>query len=113
MKNIEKFYKGSNDFVNAYEKKDLEKLMPIFEQATQIWYDEWVKQGSKNEGTCCGGKGLETWYVRPRCRGARPINIVRCDFVQGNVAAQKTYKKALKFLEKNKINAKYNDGWMD
>jgi len=30
-----------------------------------------------------------------------------------NVAAQKTYKKALKFLEKNKINARYNDGWMD
>ena len=30
-----------------------------------------------------------------------------------NYAAQKTYKKALKFLEKNKINARYNDGWMD
>jgi hypothetical protein len=43
MKTIEKYYKGSNDFVNAYEKKDLEKLTEIFQTTRSIWYEEWVK----------------------------------------------------------------------
>ena len=30
MKNIEKFYKGSNDFVNAYEKKEYPEYKKIF-----------------------------------------------------------------------------------
>jgi hypothetical protein len=40
MKTIEKYYKGSNDFVNAYEKKDLEKLTEIFQTTRSIWYEE-------------------------------------------------------------------------
>ena len=113
MKKIEKYYKGSNDFVNAYEKKDLEKLTEIFQTTRSIWYEEWVEQGEKDEGSCCGGKGLEVYYVAPRCRSAKPINIVKCDWVQGNISANKSSSKALNFLKKNNINATYNDGWLD
>ena len=113
MKTIEKYYKGSNDFVDAYEQKDLEKLKPIFHEGETRWYQEWVSQGKKDEGSCCGGKGLEIWYVAPRCRSAKPINVVNCNWVQGNVSAQKTYRNALSYLAENKLQASYNDGWMD
>ena len=53
MRKIETYYKGSGDFVEAYEKKDLEELAPFFEQAEIIWYNEWVKQGKEDIGTCC------------------------------------------------------------
>jgi hypothetical protein len=113
MKTIEKYYKGSNDFVNAYEKKDLEKLTEIFQEATSIWYGEWLEQGKKDDGSCCGGKGLEVYYIAPRCRSAKPINIVKCNWVQGNISAYKSSGKALDFLKKNNIEATYNDGWLD
>jgi len=113
MKTIEKFYKGSNEFVNAYEKKDLEKLTEIFQEARSIWYSSWVSQGSEDNGSCCGGKGLQVYYVPPRCRSAQPINIVSCNWVQGNISASKSSKNALEFLKKNNIDASYNDGWLD
>jgi hypothetical protein len=113
MKNIETFYKGSGEFVNAFEKNDLVNNKSVFDKAEKMWYDEWVKQGKKDEGSCCGGKGLEVYYVKPRCRSATPINVVKCSFVQGNISAQKTHKTALDFLKQNGIVATYNDGWMD
>ena len=72
MKKIETYYKGSGEFVEAFEKKDLEELAPIFAQAEDIWYDEWVKQGKQDTGSCCGGKSIQVWYVAPRCRSATP-----------------------------------------
>ena len=113
MKQTEKYYKGSNDFVNAYEKKDLEKLTEVFQTARSIWYGEWLKQGENDEGSCCGGKGLEVYYIAPRCRSAKPINIVSCNWVQGNVSAFRSKTKALDYLKENNIDASYNDGWMD
>ena len=113
MKKIEKFYTGSNEFVNAYEKKDLEKLSEIFNEARNIWYSSWVDQGSKDIGSCCGGKGLEVYYIRPRCRSAKPINIVNCNWVQGNVSASQSSGEALNFLKRNNVEVSYNDGWLD
>ena len=113
MKNIEKYYKGSNDYINAYEKADINKHKSIFEEAQKIWFNTWSEQGSVDEGSCCGGKGLQVFYVAPRCRSAKPLNIVDCNFVQGNISAQLSSKKALDFLKSKGIEATYNDGWLD
>ena len=113
MKKIETYYKGSGDFVEAYEKKDLEELAPFFEQAEIIWYNEWVKQGKEDIGTCCGGKSIQVWYVAPRCRSATPKKVVASPPVQGNISAQRSNKPALDFLKSKDIESWYYDGWMD
>ena len=112
MKSIEVFYKGSGKFVEAYEKEDRDWLIPLALEAKEIWYQEWLNQGSPRKGTCCGGKGLEVWYRGPRKRSAKPVNLVACDFVQGNQAAYDSHKPALDYLKKNGVVAEYNDGWM-
>ena len=101
------------EVINAYEVKDLEPKLPIFRRAEQIWFETWVAQGSIDEGSCCGGKGLEVDFVRPRQRYPRTRNVVSCDFVQGNIAAHKSHGPALQYLKDNGIDARYNDGWMD
>jgi len=108
-------FAGQDDekVVTAYELKELQRKLPIFREAERIWYETWVAQGSIDEGTCCGGKGLEVDFVRPRQRYPRTINVASCNFVQGNIAAQKSYEPALKYLKENGIDARYNDGWMD
>ena len=99
--------------VDAYQVKDLQPKLEILRMAEWIWYDTWVAQGSIDEGSVCGGKGLEVVCVRPRERYPRSRNIVSCNFVQGNVAAAKSHGPALEYLKENGINATYNDGWMD
>ena len=99
--------------INAYEVKDLEPQLPILRMAAQIWFETWVAQGSIDEGSCCGGKGLEVDFVRPRQRYPRTRNVVSCDFAQGNIAAYKSHGPALKYLKENGIDARYNDGWMN
>jgi hypothetical protein len=44
MKNIEKYYKGSNDYINAYEKADINKHKSIFEEAQKIWFNKELRQ---------------------------------------------------------------------
>jgi hypothetical protein len=41
------------------------------------------------------------------------LTITRCDWVQGNVSAQRSKDNALLYLESKGISATYNDGWMD
>ena len=106
-------FTDSNKTVNCYQKADLEKINGFIKYAEQLWYDEWVKQGCKDEGTCCGGKGIEVWYLGPRKRYADTINIVRCGWVQGNVSAQRSVQPALAYLKECGIECSYNDGWMD
>jgi hypothetical protein len=104
---------GGEKVINAYQPKDLEPKLSIFRMAELIWWETWVAQGSIDEGSCCGGKGLEVDFVRPRQRYPRRRNVVGCNFVQGNVAAYKSHGPALEYLKENGIDAKYNDGWMD
>ena len=52
----------------AYQDADLEKLYSVFEKATQLWIDEWHSQGPSDEGTCCGGKGIQVIYIGKGCR---------------------------------------------
>lgn len=102
----------SKKTINCYQKADLEKLTNFFKYAEDLWYDDWVKQGSKDEGTCCGGKGIEVEYLAPRKRYPTTINIVRCNWVQGNLSAQRSVKRALDYLKECGIECTYNDGWM-
>ena len=113
MKTAPTFYRGSPETVTAYQREDIAKLRDIIETAEAIWFTEWQNQGSKDEGTCCGGKGIEVWFIAPRKRAAKPSNIVRCGWVQGNISAQRTVKPALDYLKAHGIEARYNDGWMD
>ena len=97
----------------AYQDADLERLYFVFEKATQLWIDEWERQGQSDEGTCCGGKGIQLLYIGKGCRNGRYKNVVSCGWVQGNVSAQKTVGPALEYLKSNGVEATYNDGWMD
>ena len=73
--------------------------------ATQIWKDEWIKQGKKDYGTCCGGK-----CIRDRKTGRK---LATAPPVQGNMSAYDTRKPALKYLKDKGFDAYYDDGWMD
>jgi len=113
MKTVPKFHTTNEDKISAFTQIDLKEKTEIFNKAKDIWFQEWVDQGSKDEGSCCGGKGISAWYVRPRCRSAEPFNIVRCGWVQGNISASESVKPALEYLKSKGIDCDYNDGWMD
>ncbi len=83
----------------------------IIAVAVSIWDEEWKKQGSKDEGTCCGGKGI-------KLDGNIYANFVNCEIDgpprQGNVSAYQSVGPALKFIKENGYpKAEYYDGWMD
>jgi hypothetical protein len=114
VKNITVFAGQDNEeVITAYEFKDLDSKLSILRTAEQIWFDTWVAQGSIDEGSCCGGKGLSVDFVRPRQRYPRTRNVVRCEFVQGNISAYKSHGPALEYLKEHGIYARYNDGRMD
>ena len=73
--------------------------------ATRIWYDEWVKQGKTDEGTCCGGK-----CIRDRKTGR---TLATSPPVQGNLSASRSSGPALDYLRDLGFDAYYDDGWMD
>jgi hypothetical protein len=113
MKTAPRFHLGSTQPpVNAYQREDIQSLRHFITHAENLWYDEWVKQGSKEEGTCCGGKGISVWFIGPRKRSAEPRNIIACRWVQGNLSASRSVQPALDYLKECGIEAEYNDGWM-
>jgi len=73
--------------------------------ATQIWYDEWVKQGKKDYGTCCLGKCIRDRRTHRSLAVSPPV--------QGNMSAYDTMKPALDYLIKKGFDAYYDDGVMD
>jgi hypothetical protein len=113
MKRIEAYYKGSGNFVDAYEKADLPDIRYKFEIAENTWHNDWVDQGKQDLGSCCGGKGIQIWYRGPRKRSAQPLTIVRSPPCQGNVSAHESVPRALAYLKDCGIEAEYYDGWMD
>ena len=92
MKEVSKWSPNYEKKVNAYQKKDLDNIRPVLKEAERIWYDEWVRQGCPDNGTCCGGKGIQIWCLKPRGRPRLP---------------------ALDFLKSQDIESWYYDGWMD
>ncbi len=113
MKTAPTFHTKSDTKVQAYDFNDTSRLIDLGRQAEDIWYAEWQRQGSKDEGTCCVGKSIEVWYVAPRKRVAMPRKLVRCNWVQGNLSASRSVGPALKFLKEHGIEATYDDGNMD
>ena len=103
----------AGNLVNAYQDDDLAANKSLFAAAASIWYDSWVRSGVGDVGTCCGGKGIQIYYVGKGCRKYSQKIVVPCSFVQGNVAASVSVKPALEFLAANGIEASYYDGWMD
>jgi len=99
--------------VMAYQDADLVDKMNVIAAAENLWYQEWIKSGVGDVGSCCGGKAIRIYYLGKGKRNVVEKSIVPCSFVQGNVAAQVSVKPVLEFLAKNGINGSYYDGWMD
>ena len=113
MKTAPRYYAGNPETVLAYQSVDLEKLGPELRFAEQLWNEEWIFQGAKDEGSCCGGKGIQVWFCGPRKRTAEPKTIIPAPPVQGNLSAQRSVGPALEYLKEQGIEARYYDGWMD
>ncbi len=113
MKRIEAFGKGTNEWVDAYEEKDIDVIRPHLERAYEIWMATWILQGKTHEGTCTGGKGLQIWYRGPRKRSADLKLAVNAPPVQGNLSAARSYEPAWEYLKDQGIESRYYDGWMD
>ena len=115
MKIAPKFYAKNTDTAVAIQKPDFDKNYGTFQYAQSMWKSAWTKDGGRDYGSCCGGKGIETWYVGPRKRVAELVNVVSCNWVQGNLAAANTVDSALEYLrgEFPELEFRYNDGWMD
>jgi hypothetical protein len=113
MKTAPRYYAGNPETVLAYQPVDLEKLGPELRFAEQLWNEEWIFQGAKDEGSCCGGKGIQVWFCGPRKRTAEPKTIIPAPPVQGNLSAQRSVGPALEYLKEQGIEARYYDGWMD
>ena len=112
MKTIAKSYPSNPATVEAYEQADIDRIRPILLEAKRLWDSEWESQGATDEGTCCGGIGIEIWVRAPRKRSAKPCNVIYGPPCQGNISAQSSVTPALEYLRKNGIDAQYNDGWV-
>ena len=113
MKTAPRFYTSNPETVLAYQPVDLEKFEAALQAAEQLWNEEWYRQGAKDEGSCCGGKGIQVWFCGPRKRTAEPKTIIPSPPVQGNLSAQRSVGPALEYLKEQGIEARYYDGWMD
>ena len=100
--------------VECYQDADLEELMEFFYEAEHLWIDEWRRQGSTDEGSSTGGKGIRVNYVAPRARTINLKTVVRAPGVQGNLSAARSAYIAMDYLlDQGVTNPTYYDGWMD
>lgn len=99
-----------------------ENLPFITKQLQNIWYNDWVEQGSTDEGTCTLGNALQINVIPKRCKNQKTLNIALfpANKVQGNVSKGKSSHRALKVLNEklaalfgNEVKASYFDGNMD
>ena len=113
MKMLPLYYTKNPDTVNAYQDNDLMLLRDLFTEAETLWMDEWQAQGSVDDGTCCGGKGIRLRYAGPRKRTAEWLTVIDSPPCQGNLSASRSVAPALAFLKAHNVEAVYYDGWMD
>ena len=73
--------------------------------ATKLWFNEWVKQGKKDEGTCCVGKCLRDRKTDRVLASSPPV--------QGNMSAFYSRKPAVAHLMAQGYDVYYDDGRMD
>tara|TARA_X000001036_G_scaffold414509_1_gene429790 strand:- start:737 stop:1399 length:663 start_codon:yes stop_codon:yes gene_type:complete len=83
----------------------------LYQQAEKMWYKDWQEQGSEDVGSCCLGKGIAIRGDHDKWGNGN--NVVKCSWVQGNISASRSVKRALAFLQKNGVDCYYNDGRID
>lgn len=83
----------------------------LYEQAKKMWYQDWLDQGGEDVGSCCLGKGISIKGDVDQFGFGN--NIVECNWVQGNMSASRSVKRALAFLQDSGVDCHYNDGRMD
>jgi len=111
MKAVKKY---NGEIIQAYQEADLQKLAPVFAKAKALWLEQWKALGALDQGSCCGGKGISVAFIGKGKRNYDNVNVVSCDFVQGNISAYHSVPAVLAFLkEQGVVGASYNDGWMD
>ena len=113
MKTAPKFYTRNEDTVDAYQPADIDKLTSILKFSEKLWHDKWVEQGSKDEGSCTGGKGIQVWFCGRNKRTAELKTVVRCPTGQGNLSAEASVMSALDYLKAEGMEVRYYDGWLD
>tara|TARA_Y100001963_G_scaffold107899_1_gene149165 strand:+ start:636 stop:914 length:279 start_codon:yes stop_codon:yes gene_type:complete len=79
--------------------------LKIVETAELIWYQEWVRQGRRDEGTCCLGKGIHI---------LSPFKaFINAQAGQGNVTAWQSAEPVKEYLTLAGVTWRYDDGRMD
>lgn len=111
MKKCKQYKSGSEELV--YQLEDLEKLIPLFSVAEQLWRDEWKKQGARDYGSCYAQKGISVKFVEFRKRYFTNKRVVVSPPVQGESAVCDCVGPALRFLQENGVNCFYDCGWVD
>ena len=101
-------------------RKDGMVLPSFMKDLSDTWYEDWVKQGSKDDGTCTGGNSLQVRVIPKRCKYPYYFNIAKSPPAQGNVGKAASSDRALEKLNKklkdvfgDQIQGSYYDGWMD
>lgn len=112
MKTVET-YKGSGEFVQAVQDADLERMRPAFAEIEREWVELWIARGRKDEGSCCMGVGVSVYYLPPRARQPKPMQVVRWLGSQGDFEADRTKELPIGRLAAMGASAFYNCGWMD
>ena len=110
---MKEIIKWENETAVAYQPADIAELQPVCAMAKSIWDRTWHAQGATDDGSCCGGKGIQVVYLGKRKRAWEYLTVIVAPPVQGNLSAARSVQPALDFLNSHDIKAKYYDGWMD
>ena len=94
--------KISNFDISGFEYGDRLSNSEYIEKAQKMWYDNWVKLGSKDQGTCVLGAHIDSSVGR-----------INPPPVQGNVSKYESAKVVMDYLDDQGISWRYDDGIMD
>ena len=94
--------KISNFDISGFEYDDRLSNDEYIEKAQKMWYDNWVKLGSKDEGTCVLGAHINSSVGR-----------INPPPVQGHISKYESAKVVMDYLDDQGISWQYNDGIMD
>ena len=97
-----KTVKISNFDISGFEYDDRLSNDEYIEKAQKMWYDNWVKLGSKDQGTCVLGAHIDSSVGR-----------INPPPVQGNVSKYESAKVVMDYLDDQGISWRYDDGIMD
>jgi hypothetical protein len=98
--------------VNAYQDQDLDRLKPVFQEASALWHDLWRQSGKGDWGSACLGNGLAVWYLGPKKRKVTTKIVVGTP-TQGSAASEAVMQPVIKFLNTRGVDVHYEYGRMD